>query len=292
MVVLLIVFCVLAFRKRMELVGAGCLWLLLFLLPFSNLVPMMQYCAERFLYLPLVGFIVALTAAMMLMRQRRVAFTTAVAVVLLWTILAWNRSWIWRDPVTLFVQTHIDGPTSPRVQDNAIAAVMSLPHMRAVFRPVHRPGKPIDLVATAPAENVNWPAIDKTLHEIRTILPDNGTVSGALAIGKALQGDSIEAIKYFELAVKQRPDNAAYWSNLGHAYAEAGRLEEAETALSRALSLDPDSIPALQTLANLQWQRKDYSGARRTLERLRKLDPNYPEHARRSAEAGRRVASL
>jgi protein O-mannosyl-transferase len=226
----------LIFRRKLMLVGAGILWLLLFMLPFSNLVPMMQYCAERFLYLPLLGWIIALGAAVMLLRERRIALIAGTAVVICWAALAWNRSWIWRDPVTLFVRTHLEGPTSARVQDNAIAAVLGQPHVRAVFVPVQHPGRHTDLVVQPvdPNRPVDWPALDATLGQLRNLFPSNATVNGAFAISKALQGKAPEAIPYFELAAQQRPDDAQLWNNLGHAYRAAGQGDRAEDAYRRA----------------------------------------------------------
>ena len=54
---------VIAGRKSgWELAGFGLLWTGLFLLPVSNLLPMLQYMAERFLYLPLIGWLIAFAA--------------------------------------------------------------------------------------------------------------------------------------------------------------------------------------------------------------------------------------
>ena len=47
-------------RPEWRMSAFGLVWLGLFLLPVSNLLPMMQYMAERFLYLPLMGFLLAL----------------------------------------------------------------------------------------------------------------------------------------------------------------------------------------------------------------------------------------
>lgn len=228
----LLAFCALTAHRRTMLIGAGFAWLLLFMLPFSNLIPMMQYCAERFLYLPLIGFVVALVGAGMLMQHRKVFFSVAAGVVFAWAALASNRSWIWHDPVTLFVQSHLEGPTSQRVQDNAIAAVLRLPHMKAIFTPVQRPGQQTDLMAFPPRadQSVDWPAIDNTLQELHTLFPQDPTVNSAAAVSKALQGRPADAIPYFELAVKQRPKNPAFWNNLAQACEAAGRADDAEKA--------------------------------------------------------------
>lgn len=239
LVLALIAASALIFNRKAMLVGAGFLWLLLFMLPFSNLVPMMQYCAERFLYLPLLGFIIALGAAVMLLRDRRVALIIGTVVVLGWAALGWNRSWIWSEPVTLFVQSHIEGPTSPRLQDNAIAAVLDQPHVRTLFVPVKRPGRQTDLVVQSidPSRPVDWTALDGTLEQLRNLFPSNATVNSAFAISKAVQGKPTEAIPFFELATQQRPKDPHLWKNLGRAYLAAGHQARADEAFRQADTL-------------------------------------------------------
>ena len=292
LVLVLLSLSALTARRATMLVGTGALWLLLFMLPYSNLIPMMQYCAERFLYLPMLGFILALGSAVMLVQQRRIALVIGTAVVLVWGASAWNRSWIWRDPVTLFVTSHLDGPTSPRVQDNAIAAVMSLPHVRAVFLPVKKPGARVDLIVPPldPGRPVNWPAIEKTMQELRTLFPENATVSAAFAITKALQGKEAEALPFFEMATMQRPNDFGLWNNLARACAAVGQFERAEEACQHAVSLAPESIATLQQLADVQWRRAKYAEARMTYVKLCALDATNPEYARRVEEAGLKMA--
>ena len=49
-------------RSRWSLPVFGLTWAAVFMLPVSNLVPTMQYMAERFLYLPLLGGLMAVAA--------------------------------------------------------------------------------------------------------------------------------------------------------------------------------------------------------------------------------------
>jgi len=99
-------------RYKFWAVGFGFVWLGAFLTPVSNLVPMMQYMAERFLYLPLIGFLLAL-GALLLSASRSglasalhpairpyLAQATVGIVVMIWASLSWNRSGIWRDKLT------------------------------------------------------------------------------------------------------------------------------------------------------------------------------------------------
>jgi tetratricopeptide (TPR) repeat protein len=263
------------------------------MLPFSNLVPMMQYCAERFLYLPLVGWILAL-GSLALLLPRRAVFITGTVVLVGWSAIAWQRSWIWRDPLTLFVQTHLEGPTSPRVRDNAVSAAFDLPHMQRVFRRVKEPGRPptISTVADSGHTPVPWPLIEATLTQLHQIFPDDGGVISAQAITYALQGRPAEAIPFFELAARQHPKLISSWNNLSQACLAAGRNADAEQASQRALALDANDVPSLEQLAAIQWRRKDFSAARATYERLSVAVPANREFASRAAEAGRQLTAF
>jgi len=53
----------------------------------------------------------------------------------------------------------------------------------------------------------------------------------------AEEGDHIEAIDAFNLAIKKHPNFADAWNNLGYSLAELGRIDEAITACYRAVEL-------------------------------------------------------
>ena len=291
-VVGLIALMVFAYHRRQLLPAAGLLWLLLFMLPFSNLVPMMQFCAERFLYLPLVGWILALGGVALLL-PRRAVFITGTIVLVGWSVVGWQRSWIWRDPLTLFVQTHLEGPTSARVRDNAVNAAFDLPHMQRVFQRVKATGSSpsITTVGDFGRTPVPWPLIEATLAQLHQLFPDDVGVITAQAITYALQGRPAEAIPFFELAARQHPKLVVSWNNLSQACLAAGREAEAEQASQRALALDANDVPSLEQLATIQWRRKNFSGARATYTKLSAARPAHLEYAARVTEAERQLAA-
>jgi protein O-mannosyl-transferase len=283
-----------AFRRRQVLAGAGLLWLLLFMLPFSNLIPMMQFCGERFLYLPIIGWIVALGSLVLLIPRRNMALTISTLVLVGWSAIAWHRSWIWHDAVTLFVQTHLEGPTSARVQDNAVAAAFDLPHMRVAFTRIAKPGQASELVTspTLASHPPDWLAVESTISQLHNLFPKDTAVTTALAVAKALQGRPEEAIPFFELAAQQQPERISFWNNLARACVAAGRDADAGRACERALALDSAHRSTLEQLADIQWRQKNFSAARETYGKLRAASPENREFAERVAEAERQLASL
>jgi hypothetical protein len=286
--------CVFLCRPKTRLLGAGFLWLVLFLLPVSNLIPSMQYCAERFLYLPLVGWMIVLGSVLLVFPLRRVALAASIGVVVCWAGLAWNRSWIWEDPVSLFVRSHLEGPTSERVKDNAIAAAFGLPHMRAVFVGARKPGQPTQILAS-PANasaNTDWPSIERTVEQLHSLFPDKEAVVVALAVTKIHCNKLNEAIPLFQQAAAQRPEVPMSWQNLAQAYAAAGQPGKAEEALRRVVALQPNNASAWDRLAKLQLQQNNYVGAKASFKTLQTLQPNNAEYTRALVEAEEKIAAV
>jgi tetratricopeptide (TPR) repeat protein len=290
----LILGTLLAWRSGLKLLGAGLLWFLIFMLPCSNLIPLMQYCAERFLYLPLLGWIVALASLAVLIPNRRLAITICSLVVVTWSGVAWQRSWIWRDPLTLFLQSHLDGPTTPRVQNNAISAAFAQPHMRAAFSRGAKPGQPSEVILSPTITNQppEWAGVEATLAQLHKLFPEDTAVALALGHCHSLQGRTDEAVPCFERAVELYPGKFSFWISLVRAYVAAGRDAEAEAACQRALALNANHLPTLEHLAAVQHRRKKFSAALQTYAKLRAAAPENRDFAERAAELERQLASL
>jgi len=92
--------------------------LLLGLLPVSGLIPLYDRAAERFLYLPSVGFVILLARAISGLRRVSIVWATVCLALLpySWTTLRRNR--IWKDQETLFRSTVRDAPNSARAHYN------------------------------------------------------------------------------------------------------------------------------------------------------------------------------
>src|SRR3954465_3618427 len=86
------------------------------------------------------------------------------------------------------------------------------------------------LLARYPAFARGWDLLGMTLHQ---------------------QGDCLAAIDCIERAIALEPLWPAFYHNLASACWSVGQLERAESALSRALQMTPDSINALATLGKV-----------------------------------------
>jgi len=265
-------------KRRFYPVSLGLIWVGLFLLPVSNLMPMMQYMAERFLYLPLVGWLISLGAWLWLNPRWRFTSILYSVVILVWMALAWDRTLLWRDELTLFVQSSQSGPKTKRVEENAVAAIFDLPQIKQVFR--RDPGATNQFVlANDPATGLEiWSAATNTLLKAHQLFPENENVLNALGIACAKTGNREQAILFFKLLAERYPEKASYWANLGQACFESKRFDEARHAMEKALNLEPKNLSALRTLAAVSWQQNDFGSALKIFEKLQAVEPSNPEN--------------
>ncbi len=271
--------------RKLALLGFGLLWTGLFLLPVSNLLPMMQYMAERFLYLPLIGWLMALTAIAAISPRPALVRFAAYTLVLLWAITAWNRSWIWRDPISLFVRSAQEGPKTQRVENNAVAAILHLPSVERFFS-----GDQTGSTLSVP-ESVNPEAsgyVVSLMAEANRLFPTNQEILSTYGICLAATGKPEKALPLLESAAQAQPENLDRWLNLGRAALAANRTDLAGSALEKAAHLTHDSPVVLQLYFKLDWQTENYPAARDIMLQLNRIAPN-AENARWLSEVERKI---
>jgi tetratricopeptide (TPR) repeat protein len=224
--------------EKFQLAALGLLWLGFFLLPVSNLLPMLQYLAERFLYLPLIGWLLALGAVLARTPRR----------LLLWGVVTLARQGIWHNDVTLFLRSSLDNPANTRLRGNAVSSVFQLPLMNSCFwlddttRLMH---------ATASIPRRQAEAMLPTLTHYHQILPDEARLTAALIITYAAAGQISNAVPVLELAARQGSNDVQCWLDLGTAYALEGNAAKARQAWTTALRLEPTNRFALDHLRTL-----------------------------------------
>ena len=214
-----------------ELFGFGLLWTGLFLLPVANLLPMLQYMAERFLYLPLIGWLIAFAAIVSAFFRQSIIRLAAFVVILLWAVTAWNRSWIWRDPVTLFVRSSQEGPHTQRVEDNAVAAIICLPQVQRFLS-----GNQTNTVRTS-ANIADAGAVLATLEQAYHLFPTNHVVLSYYGTSLALAGQPGKALPFLEKAAQLQPQKLDDWLNLARAALDAGQPPVAQSAIEKGVGL-------------------------------------------------------
>lgn len=91
------------------------------------------------------------------------------------------------------------------------------------------------------------------------------------------RGDAAGAAAVFEIAIRQRPEDFGAWFGYGQVLLKLKREADAESALKRALALDPASTDAHGTLSELYQARGDFAAAAGHLEAVLKQRPDWAD---------------
>lgn len=86
-----------------------------------------------------------------------------------------------------------------------------------------------------------------------------------------------KAVENFEKAVKEDPEFAFAWDNLGINYRRLNNFDKALECYKRSLEIDPNGLMPLQNIAIVYQYKKEYSKAIGAYEKLAEIDKNNPE---------------
>lgn len=115
----------------------------------------------------------------------------------------------------------------------------------------------------------------ETLRDAVRALPAQAALWVQLAIAETHFGDAAAALACLGKAERANPAAAADWLAIGRGYAEHWRYPEADSALARAIALDPGA-PEIETLAAfLKQEMGDVAGALEALARALRRDPGH-----------------
>jgi Flp pilus assembly protein TadD len=236
--------------RRRPLPLMGLLWFLFALAPSSQVLPHQVWRADRFLYLPLAGLVLVITAGLWRLVDHgwatRAAAFLAVPVAAVLGIASAQYLPVWHDGVTLFTHCLAKNPGSAEVE-NALAFALL------------QEGRPGDAVPH--------------FREAIRLQPTSPRAIGGL--GKSLMelGNIPEAMRAFETAVGMNPYNAEAHNNLGVTLMDSGNLEYASREFQEALRLEPDSAPAYYNLGVIAFRRGNISEAAANFQRAVELNP-------------------
>lgn len=192
-------------------------WFFITLIPVMNIVPILNPVAERYLYLPSVGLIVAVVVSgvSLLDKKGRFASKALIIVALLLMVLTIKESAIWKDEISLWSHTIKKSPKSTRAY--------------------HRLGD-------AYRDKKEW---DLALYywEEAIRLKSNQSSEAHSNIGNIyrMKGQDALAIKEYENAITINPDNVEAHYSLAATLEELGQIEEALEHYNLFINKAPES---------------------------------------------------
>ena len=252
--------------RRHKLVFFGIWWFLISLFPVYNLIQIFNPFAERYLYIPGIGFCLTVTYTLSslffrLLRKENRAYLAALAATILIAgayapaTIARNRDW--KDGLTLWTKSVKQTPDSGVARGSlgraylergmlgkAIvefeAAVRLMPdHFKAYY----------NLGVIYDRQN----DVEQALFHYKAAIRSNPGFADAhfnLANLYQKNGFAEAAVEHYRTVIKLTPEDIEARNNLGVAYARQGKLDQAIEAWEGVLKIDPANIGAKENIGN------------------------------------------
>lgn len=219
----------LCFIRGKKTAGFAIVWTFAAFAPVLNIGVLGDFSmAERFAYIPSVGFSI-LAAIALSMLPSRTAFRYASAfIVIVFVVLTFQRNRVWADELVFFMDMVEKAPES------------AIPH--------------INLASVYEKRGDKDGAIMQ-MKEAARLAPRDAEVRYQLGFLYGQRGRFDEAVVELQTAVDLNPESVEALNALGMAYGQTGRLAQAEDAFRSALAIDPGFASAAENLERLEAMR-------------------------------------
>ncbi|MBI1911653.1 MAG: tetratricopeptide repeat protein [Deltaproteobacteria bacterium] len=204
------------------------IWTFLALAPVLNIGTLGDFSiAERYLYLPSIGYSILAAMAILTLRQTSIskavpAIVTAMLVVFI--VLTAYRNHVWGDDYLFYSDMAKGAPNS------------AIPHAN---------------LAHAYLRRGNVQGGIEELEKTLIIAKNNYTLHNELGMVYGKAGKFADAVQHFRTAVDLKPDYIDAYIGLGMSYMQLGNAQYAKTAFEAALEIDPNSEIAAAGLSRI-----------------------------------------
>lgn len=240
--------------RRARGVSFAIWWFLITLLPVSNMIPIRALMAERFLYLPSVGF--CLLMAILIERVGLAGFrdktkpgkifavSIAAVLVLSYSARTMVRNEDWKDSVSITNSILKVTPLNPWAFASLGAAYSGQGRHAEAVEPLIKAitlsnsyFSPRNILGFSYLEMGRYEDAIRVLEDALKMKPDNLEALNSLGVAYASVRKYDEAVKQFERSIKVDPTFANAYINLGTAYDHMGRLDKALETYGRVESI-------------------------------------------------------
>ena len=221
-------------------------WFFITLLPVSNIIPIGNIMAERYLYIPIMGIsgIIGILIQKSNLKNPLATICSAIVIFIL-GVMCINRNGIWRDEFTLWYSTSIREPNSARAHHN-LGVVHSSKDFYDYAEYEYKKTleiNPKDIEAHYNLGNAyeRKGILDNAIKEYQDAIRYNPYYADAYNnLGNIYKKTHLldKAIEHYKKAIQCNPFNPHYYNNLGLAYHEKKLYKEAVTEFARSLKIN------------------------------------------------------
>ena len=273
-------------RGRNALGFWGWAWFLIALLPVSNVIPIPDFMAERFLHLPFVGLLVFAVSSVASIRPRVRYASLGLAAILLVALseLTWARQDAWSSNEVLWRTTLADHPTASGALYGYGMALIdrrsyadAVPYLQRVLEDttIGNERRSIALADLGGAY-IALGQLDSAKEALENSLAAAPNARASLNLGVALVrlGRVDAAEQAFRAAGRLAPDMAQAHSGLGAVFWMQNRKDEAIEQYREAVRLEPSLASAHANLGVALAEQRRTAEAIDQLEAALRLDPS------------------
>ncbi|TVM03638.1 MAG: hypothetical protein CV087_04250 [Candidatus Brocadia sp. WS118] len=280
-------------KKNAQSVNKGCyyrimlfaiLWFFLSLLPVLNIIPLANIMADRYLYLPLIGFCLCISTGFAAF-GKTIRYPVIISLLIFYVVITVARNNVWRDEFTLW-HTSSQSPLCSFTTYNNLGTQYN------------KKGDPDTALrcyqkALQKAQEVGFNQYAAVYYNIGNAYEKKNLPYQAVsAYKKAIQmkhdyqqahnnlgkiyftlGQYDDAMGEYNTAITINPNFAYVYNNLGVLYHKLGRQEDAIMVYQKAVSLDPQYGDAYYNLGNVYEARKQYDLALEAYKDALKFEP-------------------
>jgi tetratricopeptide (TPR) repeat protein len=262
-----------SFCPELRLIAIGIFWFFITLTVESSIIPISDVIFEHRVYLPSVGFFLAMAMLLMVTAKRlaprfpvigKLAAPVLMGIVLVLTVATHARNHVWRNWLTIWQDTVTKSPNKPRPHN-----ILGIGYYYgSLFEPA--------------------------LQEYRAAIRlQRNYIEPYYNIGLILAGTKrhAEAIDIYQQAIgicgPNSPYSAKLYNELGVNYASLQDLGNAQAAFATAVKLQPDAVEFRNNLAYAQLMRGDAAAALREYRIVLGMDPGNVQASQKLREIER-----
>ena len=256
-------------------------WFFITLLPVSNIIPIGNIMAERYLYIPIMGFcgIIGILAQNFDFKKPLVAICFTIVIFIL-GVMCIYRNGIWRDELALWYSTAIREPNSARAHHN-IGVVHSAKGYYEYAELEYKKTleiNPKDIEAHYNLGNAyeRKGMLENAIKEYQEVIRHNPYYSDAYNnLGSIYKKKQLldKAIEHYKKAIQCNPFNPHYYNNLGLTYHEKKLYKEAVTEFARSLKINSELPSTHNHLGNTYKEMGNIKNAMTEYKTAIELDP-------------------
>ena len=243
--------------------------------------------ADRYTYLPYVGLAFLLGAGLELLIEKKkiLAYSLAGSVVLIFSVMAKERTKDWENTVTIFSDVIEKYPQVPVAYNNRgkYYGFQEQDYAKA-FADLNKaievdPGYPNAYVNRGNVYSMRK-ELDKAMNDYNKAVELRPKYYDALtnrAITHAIKGDYDASLVDYSAALEVQPNNSQVYFNRGYTYFQMKDWDASMADYSKAISLNPSYGQAYYYRSMVESQRGNLEAARRDVQNARSLGFPIPQ---------------